>query len=51
MWRLSAEFAGRSVSVLRRKLGEGFVVDVTNPVLFSLALGVFFLVRRLTTCL
>jgi hypothetical protein len=48
LWKI-AEFAGRSTGLLRRNLGWGFVVDVAIPVVFTLALAVFFLVRRLAS--
>ena len=47
VWKI-AEFAGRSTGLLRRNLGWGFVVDLTIPIVFTIVLAVFFLVRHVT---
>lgn len=50
VWKIE-EFVGRSTGLLRRNLGWGFVVDLTIPIVFTIVLAVFFLVRHATRCL
>ncbi len=47
VWKI-AEFAGRSTGLLRRNLGWGFAVDATIPIVFTIVLVVFILVRHAT---
>jgi hypothetical protein len=46
VWK-AAETAGKSTGLLRRNLGWGYVVGLTIPVVFTCALALFFLVRRI----
>jgi len=45
LWK-AAEIVGRESRILRRNLGWGYLVDLTVPVVFTGALGLFFLLRR-----
>jgi len=46
LWK-AMEIVGRESRVLGRNLGWGYLVDLTIPIAFTGALGLFFLLRRI----
>jgi hypothetical protein len=46
LWK-GVEILGKESHLLRRNLGWGYLVDLTIPLAFTGALGLFFLLRRI----